>query len=275
MARVEPGAPARAQARLGLGDPLRQRALGVERLAVPGHLRGAGHQVHVGPALVQQGRALQRGLPGADDRHPLPGQGTQVGVLGAVGAQRAGQVGQHPRHPGEVLDARRQHDVAGHDVAAVGQAEVEAAVPARSQAGDHDLLQARHQLVGEPLAVADERVQRDGQAVAGVRVTGLGAERVQRVAAPGVGQVRGEALRLEEHAARHGLAPQPHGQPELPAAHAGPAQVRGGGQPVRSGPHDGDVDWVTHARASSVIDAFVLAAFLLKGGIAARPGAKR
>ena len=65
MVGVEPRGPTRAEPGLGLPEPFEQRPVGVQGLPVPADRVSAGQDLNGGAVLVQQGRRLQGGLPGA------------------------------------------------------------------------------------------------------------------------------------------------------------------------------------------------------------------
>jgi hypothetical protein len=73
-----------------------------------------------------------------------------------------------------------------------------------------------------------------------------------------IGQVRGETLRLEEHASWHRVAPQLHGQPKLAKRHTCGAQMRSDRQTVGTGAHDGNLDRIVHILAFRA-DSWVIA----------------
>jgi hypothetical protein len=151
---------------------------------------------------VEQRGGLQRRLARAHDYDVLSAEYAEVRMRGAVGAQFGREGGQRRRHVREVLDAGRDDHRAGGDPLAVRERQLEP-LALVGDGVDQDLLDRQAEVGGEPLTVADERVQRDGQAVTGVGATGRCAERLEGVGTGRIREVRGEPLRLEEHPARH------------------------------------------------------------------------
>ncbi len=246
---VKPRRPPRTQPRLWFHEPLHQRPVWFQRFPVPRHTRLSHHHLHDCSALVQQGGGLERRLAGADDDDALATEGAQVDVCRTMGARGGGQRGQRLRHMGEVLDTCGDDHRAGGGAVAVREAEfVMAVVP--GQLGDGYLLEIGHEVGTKPLAVGNEGVQWNRQAVMRVRMAGLGAECLQRVRALRIRDVRGEALRFKEHSAWHRRPPRKHRQAELAETHTRPAKMRGERQPVRTRAYDrgvGTVDGIVHA----------------------------
>jgi hypothetical protein len=155
---------------------------------------------------VQQRGGLERGLAGADHDHVLVLERGQVGVGRAVRAHRGRQRGQRLGNVREGLDADGDDHLARPDLLGVRQRQLETAA-GLGYVGDQHLFDVGHQRVAEPLAVGHERVQRHRQAVVGVGAAGRPAEGLERMRVIRVGQVRREALRLEEHALGHEVTP--------------------------------------------------------------------
>ena len=93
---IENAPPALAQLRRRLLDVVEKPEL-VSYPLLPDELPATGDDLNVGTRLVQQRRGWQRGLPGADHRHPPAAELVQAVVHGAVRHEVGGQPRQFAR----------------------------------------------------------------------------------------------------------------------------------------------------------------------------------
>ncbi len=237
--------PPRPERRLGLEQSFAQAARARIRRPGPEHPRFPHDQMHTGAGLVEECRALERRLPGADHGDRRTGELGQVVVVARMrhggGGERiaAGERGQHRRYRRELHVAGGHHDRAGGEDLARREGHLEALGPRgqRDHTGDAFALDG-DELLLEPAAVADEQVDRDGVVLVQRRRADADAVVGERVAGPGRREVRGARPRLQVHADGHVVGPGVHGLTEDPHRDATIEEVCRDGQPVGAGADD-------------------------------------
>ena len=205
----------------------------------------AGHHPDLRARLRRQRRRLQRGLAGADDDQVLAGVAREVVLLGAVGDRARGRGpvrrgrGELGRQALQTGQAGRHDDRAGGEQLARVQLQFEAAALVPLHRHHPHLLQLGHQLLPEPLAVGDERLDRDDVLVRHQPLDAGGVAVVDEV----VPLLRGVEIgcgrsRLQEHSDGHVVAPADHGVAEDADGDAARSQMGGGRQAEGPGADD-------------------------------------
>jgi hypothetical protein len=222
-----------------VADRAQQGPLERLRRRVPVNAVGAGDDTYVRAFLGEQRGALQRGLPGADDRHVLALELGQFAVVAAVRGEFEGELAQRRGHVHERHHADGDHDHTRDEHLALSGLHAESACAGDN--GRHRLLVGeRRGSPAEPLSVLGERA--DGQRTSVLHSDAAsGAVRGQCVRTGGVGEVGGPGLGLEEHALRHVVAPRGHGAAEYAQIESGCGGVGGDGEAVGAGAHHYEV----------------------------------
>ena len=194
--------------------------LPVLALAEPAHLAAHDHLDGRRAGGVGQRGALEAVLPTADDQHAPAGELPELLMLDcerhAAGPLELGQLRQPAR---EGRHADRGHDPTGVELVAGRRAHPErAACPL--DVADVGRVDVRHELLAEPVGVAQERLQRH-------RLDPLAADLVrpalQRAPVARGGQPRLAPVGAQQHLRRHHRPPRPHRRAE----HAHRAKPRG------------------------------------------------
>ena len=240
MARVRAQLQPVAEPRAGVAHARPQRPRAEHRVGVPHELGGAREHRYRGALLVQQHRAVERRLAGAEHRDTQAAPLRWIRLVEAMHDAIGGQPAQLGRQVGVTLQAARNHDTARAQRLAVVEVELEARA-ARAYAAHAPAAQSWGEARLERVPVAFEGVKRHRHADVAVLDALLGAETRERALAARVGQVGGKALRLQAHAAWHVPAPGVHRLAEDLVGDAAGTQVRGDRQPVWPGADHDDV----------------------------------
>jgi hypothetical protein len=157
-----------------------------------------------------------------------------------VGGKLARQARQDFRRLVEMGDAHGEHHPPRQDDLAIVEGDPVAGL-GRLKALDGARLQHRREPALEVEAIVQEGVQADRDRQVVIVDAPAGAVGRQGVVRRGRRQARGEAVRLEQHAARHVLPPSGERRSEYPEIRAQPRQMSADGEAVGPRAHDNDV----------------------------------
>src|SRR5439155_15691974 len=123
--------------------------------------------------------------PGPDDGHLLTSKTTEVRVLGGVGDKFGRKVPQWFGPPSKLANPGCHDDASGLDFFSISQSQLEPS-GIGFDPRDLPLVNIRHDLALEPVAVTDEMIQWDGSAELTANRLAVG---IQRQHALGIGKV--------------------------------------------------------------------------------------